>query len=64
MALFLNEQQVASLLPMRECVDALEEAFAHAASGQVELKPRSRLRMPKGFFHFMAAADAGHRVFG
>jgi alanine dehydrogenase len=64
MALFLNEQQVAALLPMRECVDVLEEAFAHAASGQVELKPRSRLRMPKGFFHFMAAADAGLRVFG
>jgi ornithine cyclodeaminase/alanine dehydrogenase-like protein (mu-crystallin family) len=42
----------------------LEEAFAHAALGQVELKPRSRMRMPKGFFHFMAAADAGHRVFG
>ena len=64
MALFLNEQQVARLLPMGECVDVLEEAFAHAASGQVELKPRSRMRMPKGFFHFMAAADAGHRVFG
>ncbi len=64
MALFLNEQQVAALLPMGECVDVLEEAFAHAAAGQVELKPRSRLRMPKGFFHFMAAADAGSRVFG
>jgi ornithine cyclodeaminase/alanine dehydrogenase-like protein (mu-crystallin family) len=64
MALFLNEQQVAALLPMGECVDVLEQAFAHAAAGQVELKPRSRLRMPKGFFHFMAAADAGHRVFG
>ncbi len=64
MALFLNEQEVAQLLPMSECVAALEEAFAHAGAGKVENKPRSRIRMPGGFFHFMAAADAGHQVFG
>jgi len=64
MALFLNEREVAQLLPMKECVDVLEEAFAHAGAGQVENKPRSRIRMPGGFFHFMAAADAGHGVFG
>ena len=64
MALFLNESEVAQLLPMTECIDALEEAFAHAGAGQVDIKPRSRIRMPGGFFHFMAAADAGHQVFG
>lgn len=64
MSLFLNESEVAQLLPMAECIDVLEEAFAHAGAGQVELKPRSRIRMPGGFFHFMAAADAGHQVFG
>lgn len=64
MALFLNEQEVAQLLPMAECVEVLEEAFAHAGAGQVDIKPRSRIRMPGGFFHFMAAADAGHQVFG
>lgn len=64
MALFLNEQEVAQLLPMGECVEVLEEAFAHAGAGQVDIKPRSRIRMPGGFFHFMAAADAGHQVFG
>ncbi len=64
MALFLNEQQVAELLPMSECVAVLEEAFAHAGAGKVNLTPRSRIRMPGGFFHFMAAADAGHQVFG
>jgi ornithine cyclodeaminase/alanine dehydrogenase-like protein (mu-crystallin family) len=64
MALFLNDREVAQLLPMRECVAVLEQAFAHAGAGQVENKPRSRIRMPNGFFHFMAAADAGNQVFG
>ena len=64
MALFLNESEVASLLPMDECIDVLDQAFAHAGAGDTELKPRSRMRMPNGFFHFMAAADAGSGVFG
>ncbi len=64
MALFLNEQEVAQLLPMAECVDVLDEAFRHAGAGKVDIKPRSRIRMPGGFFHFMAAADADHQVFG
>ena len=64
MALFLNEQEVVQLLPMDECIDALERAFAHAGAGQVDNKPRSRIRMPGGFFHFMAAADGGQGVFG
>ena len=64
MALFLNEQEVAQLLPMDECIEALERAFAHAGAGKVDNKPRSRIRMPGGFFHFMAAADGDQGVFG
>ena len=64
MALFLNEQEVVSLLPMDECIEALDRAFAHAGAGQVDNKARSRIRMPGGFFHFMAAADGGLGVFG
>ena len=64
MALFLSEQEVVQLLPMNECIEALERAFAHAGAGQVDNKPRSRIRMPGGFFHFMAAADGGQGVFG
>ena len=64
MALFLNEREVVDLLPMDECIDVLDQAFSHAGDGQTEIKPRSRMRMPGGFFHFMAAADAGHNVFG
>ena len=64
MALFLTEREVVELLPMNECIDVLDEAFAHAGAGQVEIKPRSRIRMPNGFFHFMSASDAEHGVFG
>ena len=64
MALFLNEAEVAGLLPMGECIDALERAFANAGAGRTDNKARSRIRMPGGFFHFMAAADGGAGVFG
>ena len=64
MALFLNEQEVANLLPMDECIEALDRAFAHSGAGKVDNKARARIRMPGGFFHFMAAADGGQGVFG
>ena len=64
MTLFLSESEVVQLLPMGECIQALEEAFSHAGAGMTDNKPRSRIRMPNGFFHFMAAADAKHNVFG
>lgn len=57
MALFLGEGEVRQLLPMRECVDVLEQAFSHLAEGLGENVPRSRIRMPGGFLHFMAAAS-------
>jgi ornithine cyclodeaminase/alanine dehydrogenase-like protein (mu-crystallin family) len=64
MTLFLSDAEVVQLLPMAECIQTLEEAFSHAGAGMTENKPRSRIRMPNGFFHFMAAADAEHKVFG
>lgn len=64
MALFLNEEEVAQLLPMNECIQALDRAFAHAAQGNTEIQPRSRMVMPNGMFHFLAAADSGAGVFG
>jgi ornithine cyclodeaminase/alanine dehydrogenase-like protein (mu-crystallin family) len=64
MALFLNDKEVADLLPMNECIDVLDKAFAHAGAGQVDNRPRNRIRMPGGFFHFMVASDQGQGVFG
>ena len=59
MALFLNDKEVVELLPMAECIDALEKVFSDAGQGQGENRPRSRIRLPKGFLHFMAAAATG-----
>ncbi len=59
MVLFLNEKEVTDLLPIAECVDVLEDAFADAGNGLADNKPRSRIRMPNGFLHFMAAATLG-----
>ena len=64
MSLFLNEEEVAQLLPMNDCIQALDRAFVHAAQGSTEVKSRSRMVMPNGMFHFMAAADSGAGVFG
>ncbi len=64
MALFLSDQDVAQLLPMNECVDVLDKAFASAGKGQVDNRPRNRIRMPGGFFHFMTASDSDSGVFG
>ena len=57
MALFLNDQEVAQLLPMGECIDVLDKAFADAGEGKVDNRPRNRIRMPGGFFHFMTASN-------
>ena len=55
MALFLSEQEVRELLPMEECIEVLDRAFSSAGRGLYDNKPRSRIRLPKGFLHFMAA---------
>ena len=64
MALYLSERDVAELLPMAECIDALEKAFAYAGEGLAENVPRHRIRLPKGFLHFMAAACIGPDLSG
>ena len=66
MVLFLNEREVKDLLPMAECVEVLEGAFANAGNGLGDSKPRSRIRMPNGFLHFMAGAvlAPGRSAFG
>ena len=64
MALFLNEQEGAQLLPMSECIDVIDQAFAHAGGGKVDNRPRNRIRMHGGFSHFMAASNAGQGVSG
>lgn len=64
MALFLTEEEVAGLLPMTECIRAVEDAFRQAGEGKAYNLPRERLRMPHGTLHFMAAATLGSGTFG
>ena len=59
MALFLNDQEVAQLLPMGECIDVLDQAFAHAGEGKVDNRPRNRIRMPGGFFRWRPRSGSG-----
>ena len=56
MALFISNREVAQLLPMKACIDALEEAFIQWGRGSVANRPRTRIRLSGGFLHYMAAA--------
>lgn len=57
--LLLTEQDVASVLTMPDCIDALEQAFRRQDEGDVQNHPRRRLHVPNGTFHIMEAADLG-----
>src|SRR5690348_9366013 len=57
MALLIREEDVAELLTMPDCIEAVEEAFRSQQTGSVSNHPRRRLHSPDGTFHFMEAAD-------
>lgn len=59
--LLLNEQEVRDLLPMSECVDVLDSAFAEWAAGSISNMPRYRLPLMRGAQQLMAgmSKDAG-----
>ena len=64
MPLYLNDNDVNNLISMPECVEAVQDAFRQEASGKIWNRPRSRIRMPRGFHHLMAAYLADDEVFG
>ncbi|MGA2742919.1 MAG: ornithine cyclodeaminase family protein [Bryobacteraceae bacterium] len=56
--LYLTEQNVRDLLPMRVCIDLMQTAFQRLASGEAINQPRRRLILPTGsVLHYMAAGD-------
>ncbi len=59
MPLYLTEDDVASLLGPADAVEAVEACFRRMASGEVEIAPRRRLRLPAGSLADMAASDLG-----
>ncbi len=64
MPLYLNDNDVNNLISMPECVEAVQDAFRQEAAGKIWNRPRSRIRMPRGFHHLMAAYLEDDEVFG
>jgi len=56
--LYLTEKDVRDLLPMPDCIELMQSAFARMASGEAVNQPRRRLILPTGsVLHYMAAGD-------
>ena len=57
--LLIREEEVRALLPMDECVDALDAAFAEWAAGGASNMPRYRLPLARGAQQVMAGMSVG-----
>jgi ornithine cyclodeaminase/alanine dehydrogenase-like protein (mu-crystallin family) len=57
MTLHVNESEVRSVLTMTMALEAVEDSLRKQARGDVVVQPRRRFELPKGFYHYMAAAD-------
>jgi ornithine cyclodeaminase/alanine dehydrogenase-like protein (mu-crystallin family) len=57
--LYLSESDVASLIDAADAVESIEACFRRMATGEIEIAPRRRLRLPEGALADMAAADRG-----
>jgi alanine dehydrogenase len=55
--LYLTEEEVGSLLTPADAVAAVEGSFLRLAAGDVENRPRERMRVEEGVFAVMAAVD-------
>ena len=64
MPLFLTEANVKSLLTPADALEAVEGCFRRLAAGEVENRPRERLRVEEGVFAVMPAVDRELRLAG
>ena len=64
MALYLTEEDVEAVLTMTDALEAVEGSFRRQAAGQIENRPRYRLRLQDGRLAVMAASDLGLGVAG
>jgi alanine dehydrogenase len=62
--LYLTEGNVDSLLTPADALDAVEGCFRRLAAGEVENRPRRRLRLEDGVFAVMPAVDRELRLAG
>ena len=64
MPLLLTDREVDELMTMEQCIEVMEDSFRQAGDGKTWNRPRSRIRMPRGFHHLMAASVLDSNVFG
>jgi alanine dehydrogenase len=55
--LYLTEANIAKLLTPADALEAVEGSFRRLAAGEVENRPRQRLRLEDGAFALMSAVD-------
>jgi len=64
MVLLLGDKEVDAVMSMTTAISVMEDTFLQASSGETWNRPRSRIRLPRGFHHLMAAAVLGRKAFG
>jgi ornithine cyclodeaminase/alanine dehydrogenase-like protein (mu-crystallin family) len=64
MPLYLTEEDVEAVFTIGDALEAVEGSFRRQASGEIENRPRDRLRLEEGRLAVMAAADLGLGVAG
>ena len=57
MAIYLKEDDVARLLTMSDCIEAVEELFRQHGSRVADFRPRARARIDGGLLHVLPAAS-------
>lgn len=62
--LFINEEEVQSLLPMDECLDVMEKLFLDVGRGQTSNVNRYRIPLPNGMHHNLAGYSAAFKATG
>jgi len=62
--LLLNEEDVRRLLPMSECVEAMDMLFKDHGAGAAHVMPRYRISLPKGLHHTMGGMSTAFGATG
>ena len=64
MPLYLTEEDIEAVFEIGDALEAVEGSFRRQAAGEIENRPRDRLRLEDGRLAVMAAADLGLGVAG
>jgi ornithine cyclodeaminase/alanine dehydrogenase-like protein (mu-crystallin family) len=64
MALFLTENEVLELFPMKQALERVEASFRAQSSAHAINRSRERILLPRVSLHYMAAAIPGENILG